>query len=58
MLGLSWMSCNLDPLCLVLVLLTLICMKRLLSFALALFRLRLIRKFLFLLPALLVNCML
>jgi hypothetical protein len=41
-LGLSWLSYNLDPLCLVLVLLALVCMRKLLSFVLALFRLRLI----------------
>jgi hypothetical protein len=31
-LGLSWLSYNLDPLCLVLVLLALVCMRKLLSF--------------------------
>jgi hypothetical protein len=41
-LGLSWLSYNLDPLCLVLVLLALVCMRKLLSFVLSLFRLRLI----------------
>jgi hypothetical protein len=41
-LGLSWLSYNLDPLCLVLVLLALVCMRKLLSFILTLFRLRLI----------------
>jgi hypothetical protein len=41
-LRLSWLSYNLDPLCLVHVLLALVCMKKLLSFVLTLFRLRLI----------------
>jgi hypothetical protein len=41
-LGLSWLSWNLDPLCLVHVLLALVCTKNFLSFNLALFRLRLI----------------
>jgi hypothetical protein len=37
-LGLSWLSCNLNPLCLVHLLLALVCTKKLLSFDLALFR--------------------
>jgi hypothetical protein len=37
-LGLSWLSYNLDPLCLVLALLALVCMRKLLSFVLALVR--------------------
>jgi hypothetical protein len=41
-LGLRWLSCHLDPLCLVHVLLALICMKKLLTFDLVLFHLRLI----------------
>jgi hypothetical protein len=57
-LGLSWLSYNLEPLCLVLVVFALVCMRKLLSFVLALFHLRLILKCLSLLLVLLVTCML